>query len=219
MKLQHSSVLNFVTSMVQTPGFSSGDVIAAVTTICFDIHVNELWAPLLAGAEVRVVSREIATDGNELAALLVKHNINKFQATPSTFRLLIEAGWPGSPRIDLMCGGEPMTVCMPTKEGGREGGGGEREGGGGGREGGERGRGGGEGGRACVRVDRGMREVGVVWARLGRSGALRTGPPPGARGGRTGRVVPENRCTYGACQCGDDMTCKSTAFGCQPTVR
>jgi acyl-CoA synthetase (AMP-forming)/AMP-acid ligase II len=56
---------------------------------------------------VEVVSRAIATDGARLAARLTA-GVTVMQATPATWRLLIEAGWRGSPGLRILCGGETL---------------------------------------------------------------------------------------------------------------
>ena len=61
--------MNFLWSMRQRPGLSASDIMAAVTTISFDIAVLELYLPLLAGARIELVPRETASDGAALAHL------------------------------------------------------------------------------------------------------------------------------------------------------
>ncbi|HKX44512.1 MAG TPA: condensation domain-containing protein, partial [Burkholderiaceae bacterium] len=65
----HRAVANFLASMRLAPGITSDDKLAAVTTLSFDIAVLELLLPLSAGAEVVLVPRETAMDGNALRAL------------------------------------------------------------------------------------------------------------------------------------------------------
>ena len=72
---------------------TAGATLAAVTTLSFDIAVLELLLPLAVGAEIVLASREQARDGHELRRLLERQQVDAMQATPSTWRLLIEAGW------------------------------------------------------------------------------------------------------------------------------
>ncbi len=106
--VSHGAVMNFLWSMRQRPGLSASDTIAAVTTISFDIAVLELYLPLLMGARIELVPRETATDGAALALLLETSGATMLQATPATWRLLIEAGWRGGPGFRALCGGEPL---------------------------------------------------------------------------------------------------------------
>ena len=92
-----------------TPGMSESDVIAAVTTVSFDIAGLELYLPLLVGARIELVAREAASDGAALARLLDSAGITIMQATPATWRLLIDAGWRGRARLKALCGGEALS--------------------------------------------------------------------------------------------------------------
>jgi amino acid adenylation domain-containing protein len=99
---------NFLASMWQRPGLGEGDVLLAVTTLAFDISGLELLLPLTAGARVVVAGREDAADGTRLAALLAGHGATAMQATPATWRLLLEGGWQAPPGFKVLCGGEAL---------------------------------------------------------------------------------------------------------------
>ena len=60
-----------------------------MTTLAFDIAVLELYLPLCVGARVVIATREEASDGNKLLALLTATGTTVMQATPTTWRLLI----------------------------------------------------------------------------------------------------------------------------------
>ena len=103
----HRALGNLLLSVGREPGIASGDVWLAVTTVGFDIAGLELFGPLVAGAQVVVASREQVSDGHRLLMLLAETNATIMQATPATWRLLLEAGFqPG--RLRMLCGGEPL---------------------------------------------------------------------------------------------------------------
>lgn len=106
--LEHRNVANFLLSMQREPGMTPQDRIVAVTTLSFDIAALELYLPLVTGATVVIASREEASDGGSLRALIDSHGATVMQATPTTWRLLIDAGWQGSPGFKVLCGGEPL---------------------------------------------------------------------------------------------------------------
>ncbi len=106
VQVPHSTVVNFLTSMAECPGLANTDTLLAVTTLSFDIAVLELFLPLLVGATVVVAGREEAGDGHKLTGLLQHHAATVMQATPSTWRLLIAAGWQGDDSFTALCGGE-----------------------------------------------------------------------------------------------------------------
>ncbi|MDB6121304.1 MAG: amino acid adenylation domain protein [Pedosphaera sp.] len=102
--ITHRAMVNFLFSMAEEPGLTAQDVCLAVTTLSFDIAGMELWLPLMVGARVLLVSAEVAIDGRHLAEQTSQATV--MQATPGTWRLLIEAGWQGDPKLKLLCGGE-----------------------------------------------------------------------------------------------------------------
>jgi amino acid adenylation domain-containing protein len=107
VQLPHQGVVNFLSSMVKKPGFGPDDRLLAVTTLSFDISVLELFLPLTTGGTIVVATRDQAVDGAELMELMESSKATVMQATPATWRLLIEAGWKGTPTLrKLLCGGE-----------------------------------------------------------------------------------------------------------------
>jgi amino acid adenylation domain-containing protein len=108
VQVVHDALANFLQTMCQQPGISAQDRLLAVTTLSFDIAGLELYLPLLVGAQVQLVSREVATDGVQLAEQIQSTSATIMQATPATWRLLLEAGWTGSSGLKILCGGEAL---------------------------------------------------------------------------------------------------------------
>ena len=104
----HRAVVNFLTSMAREPGLTENDVLVAVTTLSFDISVLELQLPLAVGATVVIASHDEAIDGHALNELLEAHSANVMQATPVTWRLLLEAAWTGGAEFKALVGGESL---------------------------------------------------------------------------------------------------------------
>jgi amino acid adenylation domain-containing protein len=106
--VQHGSVVNFLASMRSQPGLSMDDALLAVTSISFDIHVLELYLPLTTGAKVVLASRADAMGGQRLRDLMAAHGVTIMQATPATWRLLLESGWQAPVGLKLLTGGEAL---------------------------------------------------------------------------------------------------------------
>jgi amino acid adenylation domain-containing protein len=106
VEIPHRAVVNLLLSMSKKPGLAPNDVLVAVTTLSFDIAGLELFLPLAMGATLVIASREAAADGNLLMARLNSCGATVMQATPVTWKLLIEAGWDGKPALKALCGGE-----------------------------------------------------------------------------------------------------------------
>jgi amino acid adenylation domain-containing protein len=108
VEVTHRNVVNLLCSMRETPGLSDRDRLLAVTTLSFDIAGLELFLPLITGAQVILASRETAQDPRILTKLLNESKATAMQATPATWRLLLEAGWAGCPGLRMLCGGEAL---------------------------------------------------------------------------------------------------------------
>jgi amino acid adenylation domain-containing protein len=102
----HRAVVNFLSSMRVLPGIEARDVLLSVTTLSFDICGLELWLPLTTGATVVIAPKEVAMIGQRLADVMASSGTTVMQATPATWRLLLESGWQGNPHLKILCGGE-----------------------------------------------------------------------------------------------------------------
>ncbi|HKT48568.1 MAG TPA: amino acid adenylation domain-containing protein [Candidatus Acidoferrales bacterium] len=103
------NLVNLLLAMQLEPGITPEDRLLAVTTLSFDIAALELFLPIVSGAQVVLAAREDAADGRALRRLIQNENITMLQATPATWRLLLEAGWPEEHRLKMLCGGEALS--------------------------------------------------------------------------------------------------------------
>ncbi|WP_437276702.1 amino acid adenylation domain-containing protein [Sorangium sp. So ce375] len=108
VQVEHRSVVNFLEAMRDEPGLDASDVMLSVTTASFDIFVLELFLPLSTGGTTVLVSAAEARDGAALLRALESSRATVMQATPSTWRLLLAAGWTGSPHLRAISGGEAL---------------------------------------------------------------------------------------------------------------
>ena len=109
VQIHHRAVVNFLCSMCENLGINADDTLFAVTTLSFDIAVLELLLPLTVGARVVIASSEVVADGALLAEALTATHATFVQATPASWRLLLEAGWKGKEDLKILCGGEALT--------------------------------------------------------------------------------------------------------------
>jgi amino acid adenylation domain-containing protein len=107
----HRGVVNLLWAMRGTVGLEATDRLLAVTTPAFDISVLELFLPLLAGARVEILARTVSSDPVLLPHAIGGGEGTVMQATPATWRLLIDGGWEGGAGLRVLCGGE----ALPTE--------------------------------------------------------------------------------------------------------
>lgn len=112
VEVEHRSLVNFLYSMEKTPGMTEKDVLVSVTTVSFDIAALEIFLPLTVGARMVLTSREVAADGLRLMQQIVSSCATMMQATPTTWQMLVDAGWRGSEGFKVLSGGESLPLDL-----------------------------------------------------------------------------------------------------------
>lgn len=109
----HRALANLLASVQRRPGLTESDIFLAVTSLSFDISALELFLPLVTGARLVIAAKETAADGSKLLDSIRHNAVTTMQATPSTWRMLIEAGWSGSDcDLKVWCGGEALPTGL-----------------------------------------------------------------------------------------------------------
>ena len=115
VQISHRALTNFLCSVQREPGLTADDVLISVTTLSFDIAGLELYLPLMSGARLVIASRETAADGRELGQAIADSGATIMQATPATWRMLLEAEWTGNRKLKMLCGGEGLSGELAQK--------------------------------------------------------------------------------------------------------
>lgn len=108
VQIPHRNAVNLLHSVRQQPGLRAEDTLLSVTTLSFDIAVSEVFLPLIVGARLVIVSREVASDGIQLLQAMETFKPTFMQPTPATWRMLLTAGWRGSPNLKMVSTGEAL---------------------------------------------------------------------------------------------------------------
>ena len=115
VQVSHQSVVNLLVYMQREMLVDPGENLLAVTTISFDIAGLELYLPLISGARITLATREEAGNPLRINDLLLAENITILQATPVTWRMLVEAGWKGNKNLKALCGGEALSADLAER--------------------------------------------------------------------------------------------------------
>jgi amino acid adenylation domain-containing protein len=115
VQIAHHNLINFLYSMQKAPGITAADKLLAVTTVSFDISGLELFLPLISGAQVIIANSAEAKDGQALLDIVRKEGVTIMQATPYTWRIMLEAGWDISTPLKVICGGEALPKELAEK--------------------------------------------------------------------------------------------------------
>jgi len=119
--IQHRNVVNFIKGMTAVIDFSPSKAILALTTISFDIFFLETLLPLTRGLKVVIAGEDQQKDPALLEQLILKHQVNMVQFTPSRLQLLLNLrnNLQGLAGVEeLMVGGEafPTPLLEKVKE-------------------------------------------------------------------------------------------------------
>jgi amino acid adenylation domain-containing protein len=106
VEVEQGSLVNLLASVGKHPGLTADDVLCAIATLSFDIAATEVFLPLVTGAKLVLLSRDDGADGFRLLKQIMAHDATVLQATPATWRMLLETPWEGSPKMRLFTTGE-----------------------------------------------------------------------------------------------------------------
>ncbi len=90
VQVSHRALVNLLRAMQQSLELTAEDTFFAITSLSFDIAALELFLPLLVGARLELVPAEVARDGQRLLARFRGPGSKVLQATPSTWRMLLD---------------------------------------------------------------------------------------------------------------------------------
>jgi amino acid adenylation domain-containing protein len=113
--IEHAQLSYFLQQARKIFEITGNDGILATTTFSFDISVLELLLPLICGAKVILMPDGAFRDTNELIRQIELNKPTVIQATPGWFEILLQGGWPGSPDLKTICGGELLTTALADK--------------------------------------------------------------------------------------------------------
>ncbi len=101
VEITHRSIVNLVCSLQRATGITEHDTVVS----------TDVLLPLCAGARLVVASE----DGPPLLMTLRASGATMLQATPSTWRVLLDAGWNGDPKLTMLCAGEPLSRDLANR--------------------------------------------------------------------------------------------------------
>ncbi len=107
--IPHYAVVDHHYAIINQFGINENDKILAVASIAFDPSVQDFFMPLFVGGQVIMANKEAVKDGFILKDLIAATQPTFLQATPSTWQMLLLAGWQRSPQLKALSGGEGLS--------------------------------------------------------------------------------------------------------------
>ncbi|MFD2837142.1 AMP-binding protein [Azotobacter vinelandii] len=114
--VRHQALTNFMASMASQPGLDANDRMLVLTSLSFDIAALELYLPLLVGGTVVLLFNHQNRDAQALLEVIDRQSVSVVQATPSTWRMLLDTASPGALRdCKLLSGGEALSPDLTER--------------------------------------------------------------------------------------------------------
>ena len=107
VEVRHRSVVNLLSSLARELSVGERTVFPALASFAFDMSVPELFLPLFTGGTLALGESHLAGNGEDLAGFLVRHGATIVHATPTTWSLLLDAGFTGA-GLTRCIGAEPL---------------------------------------------------------------------------------------------------------------
>ena len=107
--IPHYAVVDHHYAIIDKFSVRETDRVLAVASIAFDPSVQDFFMPLFVGGQVIIADKEAVRDGFILKDLIATTQPTFMQATPSTWQMLLLAGWQGSPHLKALSGGEGLS--------------------------------------------------------------------------------------------------------------
>lgn len=120
VEVSQRALAHCMAALQERPGFGERDLIVAAATLSFDMAVPDMFMPLVCGGRVFIATREEVKDGFSLVRRLEALGATHMQATPTGWRMLLEAGFRARPGFTMWSGGEhlPRELADRLLEGG-----------------------------------------------------------------------------------------------------
>jgi len=113
--VSHESLVHFLSAMSRAIGLSRHDVVLGITAIGFDISLMEMLLPLTNGARLVTIDHDARRDGERLGLWLSRSEATICQATPTTWRMLLEANAELPAGMKALCGGEALPAELAAR--------------------------------------------------------------------------------------------------------
>ncbi|SCL26474.1 amino acid adenylation domain-containing protein [Micromonospora inyonensis] len=105
----HANLVNYQIAIADFLCLTEADRLAAITTAAFDMSILDLFAPLVAGATVVLVRREVVPDPAALAEVVRSRGVTVMQTTPSLWQVLLTTTPDAMRGLMLITGGEALS--------------------------------------------------------------------------------------------------------------
>ena len=106
---------NFLLAMDDMFSLHENDHLLAVTTFAFDISALEIYLPLISGASLTIVQKEVIQEPSALTTLLQEERVTIMQATPTLWQALVTEYPERLQGLNVLVGGEALPAHLANQ--------------------------------------------------------------------------------------------------------
>jgi amino acid adenylation domain-containing protein len=111
-RITHGGIANTICGVGQDLKLNPDDIVLAWSTIAFDVACLEIYLPLALGASFYLVEKDSVNEGGLGIEQVRRSAATVIFGTPTMYRLLLEAGWHGDARMQVVVGGEVLPLSL-----------------------------------------------------------------------------------------------------------
>lgn len=108
VEVGHRALTNVICDVARRCDVTAADVAVASSAVTFDVAAAELYTPLIVGGRLVVSEVEEVKSGFELVTLARQAGVTLMQATPTLWRMLLEADFSSHPGLKMITAGEAV---------------------------------------------------------------------------------------------------------------
>jgi len=108
VQVEHASVVNLMTALPVMLDMSDADTVVSVASTTFDVSFGDIVCTLGVGGTLLLATEAQIKDPHALAEVIETRCATMMFATPTTWSMLIAAGWDGRSGLLAACVGEPL---------------------------------------------------------------------------------------------------------------
>lgn len=113
--IPHQAISNLLAAVCEVFPHEAGDCLLSVSATTFDSILYETLAPLITGGTLVMVEEAFLRDPWHITEKLRSTAPRHFFATPSLWRMLLEADLPDLPGLEALIGGEALSSGLADK--------------------------------------------------------------------------------------------------------
>jgi amino acid adenylation domain-containing protein len=113
--ISHANAINTLFAINKQLKMNELDKVFSVSSMAFDMSIPDYFLTLMTGATLILAGEETKKDGFALRDALELHRPTVMQATPTTWKILLLAGWDGDKNLRAIAGGEAFSKDLAAE--------------------------------------------------------------------------------------------------------